>query len=281
LRYIKIYNLMYCRPFEFTKVNTGVWDEFMSDNTQNTSRENQIPMSAEETENLIEQTFQSLQEDLKKLHFEDVVQKYQDEYAAAEPKPINEMSEEELESLEKSKAEVERQIIREQRFNRIRHFLQHGIQLKRDDTDSEFYRTAKELLDMVDRFESAPASVKEYQRKKFTTDLMRYKELLKGESNTNSQISCTEQAEIVEIDLSNWNRNANYKLLLEIIDDKKRDGVFCTNKRKMRTVKERLKKATYDTGDENYAKLAESLKYENGFVKTTIPFPLVISKPEE
>ena len=66
--------------------------------------------------------------------------------------------------------------------------------------------------------------------------------------------------------------------MLDIINDSTRDGIAGNSKRKLHTLKERLKKASKDYGDENYKKFADSLKYENGRIYTKIPPGMIIAE---
>jgi len=63
-------------------------------------------------------------------------------------------------------------------------------------------KTSKELLDLVDRCESDPSTVNRYERKKFRTDLIRYRELLKGEVTSAEKPAETEQ----DIPHTKWRR---------------------------------------------------------------------------
>lgn len=106
----------------------------------------------------------------------------EEEAFAAAPASYDDMTEEDWQKEHEAQIEGERQLKHEAKFANIRNFLEISIKLKKDDPYSELFQTSKELLDLVDRFESDPSSVNRYERKKFMTDLIRYKELLKGEA---------------------------------------------------------------------------------------------------
>ena len=106
----------------------------------------------------------------------------EEEAFAAAPASYDDMTEEDWQKEHEARREMERQLKHEAKFANIRKFLEIGINLKKDDPYSELFKTSKELLDFVDRCESTPSSVNRYERKKFMTDLIRYKELLKGET---------------------------------------------------------------------------------------------------
>jgi len=106
----------------------------------------------------------------------------EEEAFAAAPASYDDMTKEDWQKEHEAQIEGERQLKHEAQFNKVRKFLNIGIEAKRDDPYSELFQTSKKLLDLVDRFESDPLSVNRYERKKFRTDLIRYKELLKGEA---------------------------------------------------------------------------------------------------
>ena len=86
----------------------------------------------------------------------------------------------------------------------------------------------------------------------------------------------TETGSAIRLNFTIWNKDDNYNLLLDIINDSARDGILVNNRRKLDTLKERLKKASIDYKDENYKKFAYSLKYENGRIFTEIPPGMII-----
>jgi hypothetical protein len=108
----------------------------------------------------------------------------EEEAFAAAPTSYDDMTEEDWQKEHEAQIEGERQLKHEAKFNKVRKFLNIGIEAKRDDPDSKLFQTATELLDFVDRCESDPSSVNRYERKKFRTALIRYKELLKGEATS-------------------------------------------------------------------------------------------------
>ena len=108
----------------------------------------------------------------------------EEEAFAAAPASYDDMTEEDWQKEYEARKEMERQLKHEAKFNKIRKFLNIGIECKRDDPDSKLFQTATELLYFVDRCESDPSSVNRYERMKFRTALITYKELLKGEATS-------------------------------------------------------------------------------------------------
>ncbi len=153
----------------------------MGKDKENTNSGDKTPMSAEEMEKLIEREAQHLQEEIKNLHFKDILEKNEGEYAKAKRISVRKLSKDGLAALAEEQAKIDKQIAREQRFDRIRRFLQIGIKFKSNEPDSELFKTAKELQDIVDKCESNSSSVSVYERKKFETGMSRYRELLKAE----------------------------------------------------------------------------------------------------
>ncbi len=99
----------------------------------------------------------------------------------AEPKHLSEATEDERKAHAKEQAQHYREWKREQQWDEIREFLQIGIDIKSDDTNSELYKTAKELQDIVDKSQAEPLLVSKHEKRKFRTVLGRYKALLKAE----------------------------------------------------------------------------------------------------
>ncbi len=80
----------------------------------------------------------------------------------------------------------------------------------------------------------------------------------------------------IRLNFTVWNKDDNYNLLLDIINDSTRDGISVKNRRKLNTLRERLKKASKDYKDENYKKFAKSLKYKDGRIYTEMPPGMII-----
>ncbi len=106
----------------------------------------------------------------------------EEEKAFADAKTYEEMTEEDWQKEHEAQNELEQQHKDEVKFNELRKFLHIGIEAKRGEPNSELFQTAKELTDLVNRIEIDPSSVSSYERNKFKTGLIRYKELLKGEA---------------------------------------------------------------------------------------------------
>ncbi len=113
-------------------------------------------------------------------------------FRRAKPKRLNELTEAERKTYEKEQAKLYREAELEQEWDEIREFLKIGIKIKSDDPSSELFRTAKELLDIVDRAQTEPLSVSKNEQQKFCTGLDRYKELLKAEFKSGKKTAETE-----------------------------------------------------------------------------------------
>jgi len=91
----------------------------------------------------------------------------------------------ELSSSKSRFSEEKYEINREQEWKKIRDVLQWGIDFGSNNPDSELFKTAKELLDIIDLAEEEPLSISKYQDKKFCTGLDRYKALIKAKCRRN------------------------------------------------------------------------------------------------
>ncbi len=81
-----------------------------------------------------------------------------------------------------------------------------------------------------------------------------------------------QEERILRFDKRDFSKTVTRQLLLDILYDKARDGVECKLKSRIETLKNRLKKIGKDLGKSDYLKLAMSLKYRDGYARTTIPF---------
>ncbi len=111
------------------------------------------------------------------------LKKLNEMWQGRKPKRWDDFTKEEQKALAKEQAQLQREGKRDEEWDSIRKFLQRGIDIKSDDPNSELFRTAKELLDIVDRAQKEPLSVSKYEQQKFCTGLDRYKVLLKAELN--------------------------------------------------------------------------------------------------
>jgi len=135
--------------------------------------------SRERTE-LMEKFLKDLEEFLSRDYMLNVVaDRISEEYAAA-PDDY-EPTDEDLEEQAKEEAEFRRDIIRERKYNVFRKYLQQGIELKKDDPDSELFKTAKQLLELLDQAESDISSISRRQLRKYKTDFSIYTQLLDSE----------------------------------------------------------------------------------------------------
>jgi hypothetical protein len=149
----------------------------MKDNTEQTNSGDKPPLSWEKVEEIIDRGTKDA--DLENIRFENLLFEHQEEYAAAKPK--HKLTNDELAVVEKDKAKVNAELARRQRFERARTYLQLGIKLKSDDPNSEIFKMAKELQDTLDRYETAPSSMSQFELRKYKTSLKRYNELLRVE----------------------------------------------------------------------------------------------------
>ncbi len=135
----------------------------------------------------VDKMFSRIKSRFKNLLFFDQMspaelKKLNEMWRRAKPKRWDEFTEEEQKALAEEQAQLQRENQREQEWDSIRKFLQMGIDIKSDDPNSELYKTAKELQDIVDKAQADPLSVSKYEQRKFCTGLDQYKALLKAES---------------------------------------------------------------------------------------------------
>ncbi|GAH23981.1 unnamed protein product, partial [marine sediment metagenome] len=133
--------------------------------------------------------------------------KFNEMWRRAKPKHYDDLTEAEQKAYDKSQAELYREAEQARPYNEMRELLQIGINIKSDAPDSELFRTAKELLDMLDRAETEPSSFSTDEKRKLRTRLYQYKALLKAELKKNARKgkklsgkpAGTGQKEIVEV----------------------------------------------------------------------------------
>ena len=116
--------------------------------------------------------------DLDRILFEDILHKAKAEFDAAEPKTWDELTDEELAEMEEDDAEINRQLKRKARLNKIRLYFCLGMKLKSNDPSSKLFRVAEELLDILDRYETDPLSISQTELRKYKTGLLKYNTLL-------------------------------------------------------------------------------------------------------
>ncbi len=132
----------------------------------------------------VEELVRLVGKELKDLRIRDSLRELQPLWKHVKPKRLSEATEAERKAYEKEQVELQREHEREQRFLRVKRFLQSIIKAKSDEPNSKLFITAEELLDFVVRYESNPSSVSNYEWNRFETILLtRCEALLKAELN--------------------------------------------------------------------------------------------------
>ncbi len=85
----------------------------------------------------------------------------------------------------------------------------------------------------------------------------------------------TADESIIHINPRHFSKGKTWELLTDIVLDSRREGVSCPN-RTLRSLKERLKKAGADFKQQQYIKLANSLKHRGGKAWTEIPLGKIV-----
>lgn len=117
----------------------------------------------------------------------------EEEAFAAAPASYDDMTEEDWQKEHEAQIEGERQLKDEEEFKAIKRTLYKGIEGKRAEPDSELFRSSKDLLDRVTRFQSDPSSVTRHEMRKFEDDLSVYFSLWQGEDNKRSESASAEK----------------------------------------------------------------------------------------
>jgi len=179
----------------------------------------------------LDKTFAMIESRFENLLFFDQMspaelKKLNEMWRRSKPKRWDEFTEAEQKALAKEQAQLQRENKREQEWDSIRKFLQMGVDIKRDDPNSELYKTAKELQDIVDKAQAEPLSVSKYERRKFRTGLGRYKALLKAEMKRQRKVkpAGTEQKdEVSRIMITARTSKENWEAIESEYDISKRD----------------------------------------------------------
>ncbi len=130
----------------------------------------------------VEELVRLVGKELKDLRIRDSLRELQPLWERAKPKRWDEFTEDEQKAMAKEQAEAGREFIREQRFLRVKRFLQSIIKAKSDDANSKLFTTAEEILEFVVQYESNPSSVSSYEWNRLETILLtRCEALLKAE----------------------------------------------------------------------------------------------------
>jgi len=117
----------------------------------------------------------------------------EEEAFAAAPASYDDMAEEDWQKEHEAQIEGERQLKDEEEFKAIKRTLHKGIEGKRSKPDSELFRSSKDLLDRVTRFQSDPSSVTQHEMRKFEDDLSVYFSLWRGEDDKRSESASAEK----------------------------------------------------------------------------------------
>jgi len=109
------------------------------------------------------------------------LKKLNEMFRRGKPRRYSELNEDERKAYEKEEDKYAKEYKREDKYDRIRLFLQQIIHIKSDNPNSELYKTAKELLDTVDKAQADPSSVSRYEIRKFRTGCDRCNALIHAE----------------------------------------------------------------------------------------------------
>ncbi len=152
----------------------------MSKTPQNTGEGNDL--SPEKIQEILEKM--SKEADLDSIVFYDNLHnpQNQQEFFEAESTSADKLTDDQLAEMEKYEAEISRQLEHEAKCSNARAYCQLGIKLKANDTDSTLFKTAEELLLIVDKVETDPSSVSPLELRQYKTDLSKYDTLLQAES---------------------------------------------------------------------------------------------------
>lgn len=125
---------------------------------------------------------------LSRNQMSDSERKKEDEmWRRAKPMRYDELTEAEQKAYDEAQAQCYREAEEARPWDEMRESLQRGIDFKSDYPDSELFRTARELLDILDLGQAEPMSVSQYEKRKFRTCLSRYKALVKAEIKKNTR----------------------------------------------------------------------------------------------
>jgi hypothetical protein len=98
-------------------------------------------------------------------------------------KPIyaSKLTGDELEAYCREQHEAEEALKRDEGWERMRERLLRLTDAVSNHSESELYRTAKELLNTIDKAQAEPSSVSRYESRKFRTDFRRCEALVEAE----------------------------------------------------------------------------------------------------
>lgn len=170
----------------------------MSKTPQNTGEGN--GMSPEKIRELIDKG--SGDADLNQIVFEELLDEQAQEFADAKPIEVDELTDDELAEMKKDEAEINQQLKRKARYDKARLSLRLGMNLKANDPESKLFKTAEELLLIVDKVETDPSSVSELELRKYKTSKTIYDALLDAEIRKRSKEKPnTEESKLDDVDI--------------------------------------------------------------------------------
>lgn len=140
--------------------------------------------------------------DLNQIVFEELLDEQAQEFADAKPIEVDELTDDELAEMKKDEAEINQQLKRKARYDKARLSLRLGMNLKANDPESKLFKTAEELLLIVDKVETDPSSVSELELRKYKTSKTIYDALLDAEIRKRSKEKPnTEESKLDDVDI--------------------------------------------------------------------------------
>ena len=125
--------------------------------------------------------------DLNQIVFEELLDEQAQEFADAKPIEVDELTDDESAEMKEDEAEINQQLKRKARYDKARLSLRLGMNLKANDPESKLFKTAEELLLIVDKVETDPSSVSELELRKYKTSKTIYDALLDAEIRKRSK----------------------------------------------------------------------------------------------
>jgi hypothetical protein len=166
----------------------------------------------------MEEALKSVVPDAKKAAMDNILDEYKEAFAAAELR--DELTAEELEAEARDRASFKLQ----RKCRRARIIFKVGIEIKRNEPDSELYKLAKEGLELVDQIEGDNLDA----LPRYETVLFLYMQNLRGVSEKQKDAEKREPTTsqgAVSIDLNEFSESGSYRLLHALLADKQRKGV--------------------------------------------------------
>lgn len=140
--------------------------------------------------------------DLNQILFEELLDEQAQEFADAKSIKVDELTDDESAEMKKDEAEINQQLKRKARYDKARLSLRLGMKLKVYDPESKLFKTAEELLLIVDKVETDPSSVSELELRKYKTSKTIYDALLDAEIRKRSKEKPnTEESKLDDVDI--------------------------------------------------------------------------------